>query len=94
MVPHLLLLRHGQTEANVRGMLDTSLPGTSLTEKGMQQAFHWGQRTTPPHPGGYCHVGGTAGPSNRPHDTTRHAPGSPGFTGGGFSGTTHCARYF
>lgn len=42
MVPHLLLLRHGQTEANVRGMLDTSLPGTSLTEKGMQQAFHWG----------------------------------------------------
>ena len=47
MVPHLLLLRHGQTEANVRGMLDTSLPGTSLTEKGMQQAFHWGQRTHP-----------------------------------------------
>ena len=31
MVPHLLLLRHGQTEANVRGMLDTSLPGTSVS---------------------------------------------------------------
>lgn len=47
MVPHLLLLRHGQTEANVRGMLDTSLPGTSLTEKGMQQAFHWSSEHTP-----------------------------------------------
>lgn len=47
MVPHLLLLRHGQTEANVRGMLDTSLPGTSLTEKVCSRPSIGGSEHTP-----------------------------------------------
>ena len=47
MIPHLVLLRHGQTEANVQGMLDTDLPGTSLTQEGMQQAVEWGRATDP-----------------------------------------------
>lgn len=47
MIPHLVLLRHGQTEANVQGILDTDLPGTSLTPAGMQQAVEWGRATDP-----------------------------------------------
>ena len=34
----LLLIRHGQTEGNVRGALDTALPGPPLTELGRTQA--------------------------------------------------------
>ena len=34
----LLLIRHGQTPANVRGELDTAAPGPSLTELGRVQA--------------------------------------------------------
>lgn len=34
----LLLIRHGQTPANVRGALDTAAPGPHLTELGRQQA--------------------------------------------------------
>jgi broad specificity phosphatase PhoE len=34
----LLLIRHGQTPANVRGEIDTAAPGPSLTELGRAQA--------------------------------------------------------
>jgi broad specificity phosphatase PhoE len=34
----LLLIRHGQTDGNVRGALDTVLPGPPLTELGQAQA--------------------------------------------------------
>ena len=34
----LLLIRHGQTPANVRGELDTAKPGPGLTERGHAQA--------------------------------------------------------
>lgn len=34
----LLLLRHGQTTANVRGALDTAFPGHPLTDLGRAQA--------------------------------------------------------
>lgn len=34
----LLLIRHGQTTANVGGILDTKAPGPSLTELGREQA--------------------------------------------------------
>src|SRR3954468_16556048 len=34
----LLLIRHGQTPANVRGELDTAAPGPALTELGRSQA--------------------------------------------------------
>lgn len=34
----LLLIRHGQTDGNVRGALDTALPGPPLTELGRKQA--------------------------------------------------------
>lgn len=34
----LLLVRHGQTPANVAGSLDTTLPGPGLTELGRRQA--------------------------------------------------------
>ena len=34
----LLLIRHGQTPANVRGALDTAAPGPALTELGRAQA--------------------------------------------------------
>lgn len=34
----LLLIRHGQTPANVLGILDTATPGPGLTELGMRQA--------------------------------------------------------
>lgn len=34
----ILLVRHGQTPANVRGSLDTAAPGPGLTELGVRQA--------------------------------------------------------
>jgi broad specificity phosphatase PhoE len=34
----LLLIRHGQTDGNVRGALDTALPGPPLTDLGRTQA--------------------------------------------------------
>lgn len=34
----LLLIRHGQTPANVLGQLDTAHPGPGLTERGLEQA--------------------------------------------------------
>lgn len=34
----LLLIRHGQTPANVAGSLDTTVPGPGLTELGQEQA--------------------------------------------------------
>jgi broad specificity phosphatase PhoE len=34
----LLLIRHGQTPANVLGQLDTAMPGPGLTELGREQA--------------------------------------------------------
>ena len=34
----LLLIRHGQTPSNVRGLLDTGVPGPGLTELGHEQA--------------------------------------------------------
>ncbi|MBM9467803.1 histidine phosphatase family protein [Nakamurella leprariae] len=34
----LLLARHGQTPSNAQGLLDTAVPGPSLTELGRQQA--------------------------------------------------------
>lgn len=34
----LILIRHGQTESNVRRLLDTALPGPELTELGQAQA--------------------------------------------------------
>ena len=34
----LLLLRHGQTESNVIGALDTAVPGAPLNELGLRQA--------------------------------------------------------
>jgi probable phosphoglycerate mutase len=34
----LLLIRHGQTPANVLGQLDTARPGPGLTELGARQA--------------------------------------------------------
>ena len=34
----LLLIRHGQTPSNVRGLLDTGAPGAELTKLGHEQA--------------------------------------------------------
>src|SRR6478752_7318125 len=34
----LLLIRHGQTPSNVRGLLDTAVPGPGLTALGQRQA--------------------------------------------------------
>ncbi|CAN5173435.1 histidine phosphatase family protein [soil metagenome] len=34
----LLLIRHGQTPSNIDGLLDTTIPGPSLTELGQSQA--------------------------------------------------------
>lgn len=34
----LLLIRHGQTPSNVRGLLDTAIPGPGLTRLGQEQA--------------------------------------------------------
>ncbi|WP_033292088.1 histidine phosphatase family protein [Amycolatopsis jejuensis] len=43
----LLLVRHGQTEGNVRRALDTALPGPPLTELGREQAVALAQRLAP-----------------------------------------------
>ncbi|WP_370969973.1 histidine phosphatase family protein [Amycolatopsis sp. cg9] len=40
----LLLIRHGQTDGNVRGALDTALPGPPLTELGRRQAAELAER--------------------------------------------------
>jgi probable phosphoglycerate mutase len=40
----LYLIRHGQTPGNVRGALDTALPGPSLTDLGHQQAAALAER--------------------------------------------------
>src|SRR5699024_8977500 len=40
----LYLVRHAQSEANVRGELDTAPPGAPLTELGKQQAADLGRR--------------------------------------------------
>lgn len=34
----LILIRHGETPANVQGSLDTTLPGPGLTDRGIEQA--------------------------------------------------------
>lgn len=34
----LILIRHGETPANVQGSLDTTLPGPGLTDRGTEQA--------------------------------------------------------
>ena len=38
MTGRLILVRHGQTEANVAKRLDTALPGAKLTPEGLAQA--------------------------------------------------------
>src|SRR5699024_11940185 len=40
----LYLVRHAQSESNVRGALDTAPPGAPLTELGTEQAAELGQR--------------------------------------------------
>jgi probable phosphoglycerate mutase len=37
-VSQLILIRHGQTPSNVRGLLDTATPGPGLTDLGLAQA--------------------------------------------------------
>ncbi|PTR22509.1 putative phosphoglycerate mutase [Rhodococcus sp. OK519] len=44
MSGRLILVRHGQTEANVERRLDTRLPGARLTELGRTQALSLGTR--------------------------------------------------
>jgi broad specificity phosphatase PhoE len=44
----LVLLRHGQSEGNVRHQLDTAPPGTPLTELGRQQAAGFAARWSYP----------------------------------------------
>lgn len=46
MSGRLILVRHGQTEANVERRLDTRLPGARLTELGRTQARTLGDRLT------------------------------------------------
>ena len=43
----LILIRHGQTEANLLRALDTAIPGAPLTETGQAQAQSLPQRITP-----------------------------------------------
>ncbi|MFY2787614.1 histidine phosphatase family protein [Rhodococcus sp. MALMAid1271] len=43
MMGKLILVRHGQTKANVAKMLDTAPPGAELTELGHQQAERYAQ---------------------------------------------------
>lgn len=40
----LVLVRHGQTTANAKGVLDTRLPGHALSEEGHRQAAELAQR--------------------------------------------------
>jgi len=42
--PRLILVRHGQTDANVRGALDSRPPGEPLNERGHAQAQEVGRR--------------------------------------------------
>lgn len=44
---NLVLLRHGETQANITKLLDTRVPGAPLTEKGIQQAYEWGTTQDP-----------------------------------------------
>lgn len=44
----LILVRHGETEGNVARMLDTSLPGLPLTERGAAQAKTFASRLVVP----------------------------------------------
>lgn len=46
MAGKLILVRHGQTEANVARRLDTRLPGARLTETGEGQAHAFGSSLT------------------------------------------------
>ncbi len=48
MAGRLILIRHGQTEANVARRLDTRLPGARLTEFGEGQAHSFGAALTGP----------------------------------------------
>ncbi|MDI9918604.1 histidine phosphatase family protein [Rhodococcus sp. IEGM 1379] len=50
MTGRLILVRHGQTEANVAKRLDTALPGAKLTPQGLAQAeaLGVGLAATPP----------------------------------------------
>lgn len=50
MSGRLILVRHGETEANVAHRLDTRVPGAPLTELGNRQAREAGERlaTAPP----------------------------------------------
>ena len=45
MTGKLVLVRHGQTFSNVDKILDTALPGASLTERGHDQARRFGEST-------------------------------------------------
>lgn len=47
MAGNLLLLRHGETFANLEKRLDTRVPGASLTDLGKQQARDWGRARDP-----------------------------------------------
>ncbi|NLU85054.1 histidine phosphatase family protein [Rhodococcus sp. HNM0569] len=44
MTARLILVRHGQTVANVAKRLDTRLPGAALTPEGLTQAEQFGRR--------------------------------------------------
>lgn len=46
-VDRILLIRHGQTTANVARILDTALPGAPLTDKGVTQARSLGRLLLP-----------------------------------------------
>ncbi|MFC9786855.1 histidine phosphatase family protein [Rhodococcus sp. NPDC127528] len=50
MAGKLILVRHGQTEANVARRLDTRLPGARLTQHGEGQALAYGTALTGPPP--------------------------------------------
>ena len=47
MARHLLMLRHGETFANLEKRLDTRVPGAALTERGKEQAREWGRQRDP-----------------------------------------------
>ncbi|GAA4977690.1 histidine phosphatase family protein [Kineococcus glutinatus] len=47
----LVLARHGQTDSNVRHLLDTTVPGPSLTELGREQADALADLLAPQGPG-------------------------------------------
>lgn len=46
-VDRLILIRHGQTHANVAKLLDTALPGSPLTDEGVAQARRLGRVLLP-----------------------------------------------